>query len=82
MVLADDLTVDVILATRYPPQLPSLITWRVKGTVLEIGQAELAFTRDEMASLFRDQYRVFLTGEERDRLANETEGWAIAPQLI
>jgi len=72
----------VILATRYPPQLPSLITWRVKGKVMEIGQAELAFTRQEIASLFREHYRVFLTDEELDQLADETEGWAIALQLI
>jgi len=72
----------VILATRYPIQLPSLITWRVKGRVLEIGQAELAFTREEIASLFRDHYRVFLTDEELDHLTDETEGWAIALQVI
>ncbi len=72
----------VILATRYPVQLPSLITWRVKGRVLEIGQTELAFTREEIASLFRDHYRVFLTDEEVDRLTEETEGWTIALQLI
>jgi ATP/maltotriose-dependent transcriptional regulator MalT/DNA-binding SARP family transcriptional activator len=72
----------LILATRYPVQLPSLVAWRVKGKVLEIGQAELAFTRQEIASLFRGHYRVFLTDEEVDQLADETEGWAIALQLI
>ncbi|MBS3783324.1 MAG: transcriptional regulator, partial [Anaerolineae bacterium] len=72
----------VIMATRYPVQLPSLLSWRVKGKVLEIGQAELAFTRAEIASLFRDHYRVFLTDEELDQLTNKTEGWAIALQLI
>lgn len=34
----------VILSTRYPPKLPTLVTWRVRGEVLEIGQKELAFT--------------------------------------
>lgn len=72
----------VILATRHPVQLPSLVTWRVKGKVLEIGQADLAFTREEIASLFRDQYRVFLTEDELDQLSHDTEGWAIALQLI
>jgi ATP/maltotriose-dependent transcriptional regulator MalT/DNA-binding SARP family transcriptional activator len=72
----------VILATRYPPQLATLVGWRVKGRVLEIGQAELAFTRQEIASLFRDHYRVFLTNDELDQVATETEGWAIALQLI
>lgn len=34
----------VILSTRHPPKLPNLVTWRVKGAVLEIDQEELAFT--------------------------------------
>jgi len=72
----------VILSTRYPPQLPTLVNWRVRGEVLEIGEEELAFTPQEVAALFRDQYRVFLTAEEVERLTAETEGWVIALQLI
>lgn len=72
----------VILSTRYPLKLPTLITWRVKGEILAVGQEELAFTLEEIALLFRDQYRIFLTPEEVNRLATETEGWAIALQLI
>ncbi|MGD2178610.1 MAG: transcriptional regulator, partial [Anaerolineae bacterium] len=72
----------VLLSTRYPPQLPNAITWRVRGELLEIGQKELAFTPSEVAALFRDQYRVFLTPEEVDELTAGTEGWAIALQLV
>jgi DNA-binding SARP family transcriptional activator len=72
----------VILSTRYPLKLPTLVTWRIKGEVLEIGQEELAFTPEEIGALFREQYRIFLTAEEVDRLAVETEGWAIALQLV
>jgi ATP/maltotriose-dependent transcriptional regulator MalT len=35
-----------------------------------------------VAALFRDQYRVFLTPEEVHELTAETEGWAIALQLV
>ncbi len=73
---------NVILATRYPLKLPTMITWRVKGEVLEIGQEELAFTLEEVASLFRDRYRIFLTPEEVDKLTADTEGWVIALQLV
>jgi DNA-binding SARP family transcriptional activator len=72
----------VLLSTRYPPRLPNAVTWRVRGELLEIGQRELAFTSSEVASLFRDQYRVFLTPEEVDELTTRTEGWAIALQLV
>ncbi len=72
----------VILSTRHPLQLPNAVNWRVRGELLEIGQEALAFTPSEVASLFRDQYRVFLTPEEVDELAIQTEGWAIALQLV
>jgi len=72
----------VILSTRYPPKLPTLSTWRVRGELLEIRQEELVFTPEEVAALFRDRYRVSLTIEEIERLTAETEGWAIALQLV
>ncbi len=72
----------VVLSARYPLKLPTLVSWRVRGEVLEIDQDELAFTIEEVASLFHQQYRVFLTPEEVERLTAETEGWAIALQLI
>ncbi len=72
----------IILSTRYPARLPTLVNWRVRGEVLEIGQEELTFTPAEITALFRDQYDVALSGEESRRLAAETEGWAIALQLV
>ena len=44
----------VVLSTRHPLSLPSLVTWRVRGEVLEIGERELAFTPEEIAILFRE----------------------------
>ncbi|MBN1177617.1 MAG: tetratricopeptide repeat protein [Anaerolineae bacterium] len=72
----------IVLSTRYPLDLPTLVNWRVRGEVLEIDQGELAFTPPEIAALFRDQYRIFLTEDEVEQLAVETEGWAIALQLV
>ncbi len=72
----------VILSTRTPLSLPSLVTWRVRGEVLEIGQQELAFTPAEIASLFRELYGLSLTPQEVEKLAAQTEGWAIALQLV
>ncbi len=72
----------VILSTRYPLDLPTLVTWRVRGEVLEIGQDELAFTPEEITTLFREQYELSPTPEDVARLALETEGWAIALQLV
>ncbi len=72
----------VILATRYPLDLPNLLEWQVKGAVLEIGQAELAFTTEEIARLFKEHYDLELDDEDVRRIVAETEGWAIALQLL
>ncbi len=72
----------VIFATRYPLDLPSLLSWRVKGEVLEIGQADLAFTPQEIVALFHEKYDHTLSPEALDAIVSKTEGWAIALQLL
>ncbi|UCG23838.1 MAG: transcriptional regulator [Chloroflexota bacterium] len=71
-----------ILAGRHPLQLPSLVNWRVRGQVLEIGQDELAFTAEEISALFGDRYGFSLTADQVSLLAVRSEGWAIALQLV
>lgn len=75
-------TLHIILATRYPIPLPSLLTWRVKGEVLEIPQEELAFSPAEIDALFRTRYNHPLTLEQATLLINKLEGWPIALHLI
>jgi LuxR family transcriptional regulator, maltose regulon positive regulatory protein len=70
-----------VLATRLPVPLPSLPAWRLRGEVLEIDRADLAFTRDEMTALFNQHYGIALTEAQVARLAEQTEGWAIALPL-
>ena len=72
----------IILASRYPLSLPSLITWRVKGQVLEVGQEELAFTPAEIDALFRDTYGHALSLEQATMVINRIEGWPIALHLV
>ena len=72
----------IILASRYPLTLPSLVTWRVKGQVLEIGQEELAFTPGEIDALFRDYYGHALSLEQATMVIGRIEGWPIALHLI
>ena len=71
-----------ILATRHALNLPSLLKWRVRGDLLDIDQAELAFTAVEMHNLFQEQYGLTLTSEQIDLLSQRTEGWPIALPLI
>ncbi len=71
-----------VLATRLPLPLPSLPAWRLRGEVLEIDRGDLAFTRDEMTALFAQHYGVALSEAQVSRLAEQTEGWAIALPLV
>jgi ATP/maltotriose-dependent transcriptional regulator MalT/DNA-binding SARP family transcriptional activator len=72
----------VLLSGRPVITLPSLSRWRSQGEVLGIDQATLTFTETEIATLFATYYGLELSKEEVDALAVQTEGWAIALQLI
>ncbi|MBI5304398.1 MAG: transcriptional regulator [Chloroflexi bacterium] len=74
----------VIVATRYAdrPQWEHLASWRARGQVLDLKRDALAFTRDEIAALFRDQYACELTDSQVAALEEKTEGWSIALQLV
>lgn len=72
----------VVLSTRYRPPLPALTRWQVKGQLLSIGRADLAFTAGEIEVLFTDEYGYPLSPEQAQALASETEGWVIALQMV
>ena len=71
-----------ILSSRFPVKLPGLVNWKVRGEVLWIDQKDLAFTPEEISTLFHDHYSLALSEDEITSLASETEGWAIALQLF
>ncbi len=72
----------VVLSTRKKPSFESLARWRVKGEVLEISERDLAFTSDEIRDLFLGPYNYSLTSEQVRALAEHTEGWIIALEMI
>lgn len=72
----------VLAATRYPLELPTLPLWRARGQVLTIDQQRLAFREEEIVALFGQHYGLALSPQQARHLASETEGWAIALQLI
>ncbi len=72
----------LIIAARQRPALKTLTDWSVKGELWEIGQRDLAFSADEIDALFRTEYQFPLTAGQVQRLAEETEGWVIALQII
>jgi len=72
----------LVIATRHMPSLEALTRWRVKGQVLTLTRADLAFTADEIETLFGAKYGVPISREQAEALATETEGWAIALQMV
>jgi len=76
------LNLRVIISTRHPLKYPSLVIWRAKGEVLEIGHQALAFQPSEIEVLFRTTYGQQLSAADLAALAHKTEGWPIALQLV
>lgn len=72
----------VVLSTRRLPPMEALTRWQVKGTLLTITQADLAFSIPEIQAFFREERRDRLSEEQAQTLHAETEGWAIALQMI
>lgn len=72
----------VVIATRQMPPLDALTRWRVKGQVLALTRADLAFTADEIELLFAEKYGYPISLEQAGVLEAETEGWAIALQMV
>ncbi len=72
----------LVIATRHPLPWAELVRWQVRGDVLEIGRAALAFPPDDIAALFQTAYGMALTQEDVAALSHKTEGWPIALQLI
>jgi LuxR family maltose regulon positive regulatory protein len=72
----------IVLSARHMPGLPDLNRWRVKGQVFFMGVNELAFTAEEIETLFLEKFHYPITTAQAQELALETEGWAIALQMI
>ncbi|TCO47379.1 LuxR C-terminal-related transcriptional regulator [Actinocrispum wychmicini] len=69
----------LVLAARTPPRL-HLSRLRLESRLVEIGPAELAFTRAETEALF-DRLHVRLTPAELDQILRRTEGWPAGLRL-
>ncbi len=72
----------VIVATRHALSFPSMKKWQVKGEVLRIVKEDLAFTGEEIAQLFDQEYGISLSKAFIEQLLERTEGWAIGLQMI
>jgi len=71
----------LVIATRSEPAL-DLAFLRAKGWVAEIGAEQLRFSQDEVAQFLHQTTGYLLPPETVRALAERTEGWATALQLV
>jgi len=69
------------IASRVPLP-PSFDRLRTRGDAFELDSSQLAFTRDELASLFRDVLKRPLDEASLDALETTTRGWPTALHLV
>ncbi len=72
----------LIISTRRLPVYKAIPRWRVKSQLKIINRTELAFTKNEIISLFTEKFSISLSDQQAELIFRETEGWAIALQII
>jgi LuxR family transcriptional regulator, maltose regulon positive regulatory protein len=72
----------IVISSRQMPEHLDLTPMRIKSQMATITHSDLAFTPGEIEVLFKDYYGTPITTAQAARLAEETEGWALAIQLI
>lgn len=72
----------IVIASRQMPEHLDLTRWRIKGEMVTITHSDLAFTKEEIETLFREQFGVSISRQQVQRLASETDGWALALQMV
>ena len=70
----------LVVITRYEPPLP-LARLRVRGQIVEIRDADLRFTLEEVGRFLTEVMQVPLASTQVEALARRTEGWIVGLQL-
>ena len=70
-----------VMASRVSPALP-IGKLRARRQLLELGPEDLAFTREELRSLFSSVYERQPSETTLELIAQTTEGWVAAVQLV
>lgn len=72
----------VVVSVRHPLDDPALSVWRARGDVLDIGPADLTFSVDDIKALFADVLGTPLSEADARFVAERTEGFPMALQLV
>ena len=72
--------VHVILSSRAAPEI-GLARLRTEGSLLEINERDLAFSKEEIRRFFKDIMKMVLSEKALARIGQSTEGWAAGLQM-
>jgi DNA-binding SARP family transcriptional activator len=72
----------LVVTSRRRPRLPSLLRWRAGGDLATVARVDLAFNSEEVIEFCRLRFGLALTKGQAEVMAEETEGWPIAVQLV
>lgn len=74
--------VHLVISGRTKPRWDSLTAMKVKAELLEVGEADLALSVEEIDVLFADYYELPLEEADVQAIYRKTEGWVMAVQMI
>ncbi len=72
----------LVLISRNQPSWPWLSVMRIRGEYVEVGEADLRFSAEEIRELFGYDYSYALSDEELELLQQYTRGWIVAVRLL
>ncbi|MCD8509452.1 MAG: hypothetical protein LRY73_05920 [Bacillus sp. (in: Bacteria)] len=72
----------MIIVSRTKVDWEFLSSLRVKGQLVEVNEADLCFSPEEIQILFEDHYERRLTAEDAQFIFEKTEGWIMAIQMV
>ncbi|QRG69609.1 BTAD domain-containing putative transcriptional regulator [Brevibacillus choshinensis] len=72
----------LIILSRYKFCWPELELWKARGECLAITAEDLIFSREDTEALFQDEYDVWLTAEEWERIDHVSRGWVLSLRFL
>lgn len=72
----------LVLLSRTRPGWGIISSLKLKGTLLEIKEVDLIFSKEDMEAWFTDVYSLDLNEDEIRQIYQLTEGWIIALQMV
>ncbi|KQL49006.1 ATP-dependent transcriptional regulator [Brevibacillus choshinensis] len=72
----------LLILSRAQLTWPELELWKARGECLALKTEDLTFSREDSEAFFQDEYDVWLTAEEWDRVEQMSRGWVLSLRYL